>query len=144
MADEFYTMKGYARHTQGGMTSAMEDYLEMIARLTAANQRVRVTELSQLLHVKASSVTKMMQQLLHAGLICGQKYGEIVLTDAGREKGEYLLHRHAVLHEFLCRLNGSQNELEQVEKIEHFLDERTVKNLEKICPLLPANESGNL
>lgn len=141
MGDGFYTMKGYARHAQNGMTSAMEDYLEMIARLTAENRRVRVTELSQLLHVKASSVTKMMQLLLQAGLICKQKYGEILLTDEGREQGEYLLHRHAVLHEFLCRLNGSQNELEQVEKIEHFLDARTVKNLETLCALMPENDS---
>ena len=66
-ADEFYTMKGYALNADGGLTSAMEDYLEMIARLTRQSEQVRVNGLSRTLHVKASSVTKMIQQLGQAG-----------------------------------------------------------------------------
>ena len=27
----FYTMKGYSLHTEGGLTSAMEDYLETVS-----------------------------------------------------------------------------------------------------------------
>lgn len=52
------------------------------------------------------------------------------MTDKGREAGNYLLYRHEVIHRFLCVLNHSGNELEQAEKIEHFLDRTTVKNLE--------------
>lgn len=62
-SDGFYTMKGYALNADGEMTSAMEDYLEMIFRLAQQNQVVRVSDLSRMLHVKASSVTKMVQQL---------------------------------------------------------------------------------
>ena len=40
--------------------------------------------------------------------------------------------RHEVIHRFLCALNHSDNELEQVEKIEHFLNRTTVKNLEQL------------
>lgn len=35
-----------------------------------------------------------------------------------------------MIHRFLCALNHSDSELEQVEKIEHFLNPNTVKNLE--------------
>jgi len=129
-SDGFYTMKGYALNADGELTSAMEDYLEMISRLTRQNESVRVSDLSKMLHVKASSVTKMVQQLGQSGFIQAEKYGDIYLTDKGREAGNYLLYRHEVILRFLCVLNHSDNELEQVEKIEHFLDRTTVKNLE--------------
>ena len=68
--------------------------------------------------------------LREKGLVTAQKYGEIHLTDSGRTFGRYLLYRHELLHQFLCFLNHSQNELEQVEKIEHFVDEKTVRSIQ--------------
>lgn len=132
----FYTMKGYALHTDGGMTNAMEDYLEMIARLSGQGGSVRVVSLSRMLHVKASSVTKMVKQLGEAGLIQAQKYGTICLTDKGRDAGDYLLYRHEVICRFLCLLNHTDEELEQVEKIEHFLNPATVRNMELLTKRL--------
>ena len=134
--DGFYTMKGYAVLEDGELTSAMEDYLEMIARIHGQGKSVRGNDLSRLLHVKASSVTKMVQQLAEVGLVTAEKYGVIVLTESGIKLGSYLLYRHNVLHSFLCLLNHSENELEQVEKIEHFLDVRTIKNLEQLIQQL--------
>lgn len=130
--DGFFTMKGYALQANDTLTSAMEDYLEMIARIQQQGGTVKGSDLSKRLHVKASSVTKMVQQLAQAGFVSAEKYGDIVLTENGQEMGNYLLYRHDVLHCFLCLLNQSRNELEQVEKIEHFLDKRTIKNLERL------------
>jgi len=135
-ADGFYTMKGYALQESGALTTAMEDYLEMIARLKPASGRIRVRELSETLHVKASSVTKMVRQLAQAGLLRAERYGAISLTERGQILGNYLLYRHDVLQRFLCALNESDCELEQAEKIEHFLDERTVRNLERLTQRL--------
>ena len=134
--DGFYTMKGYSLLSDGELTSAMEDYLEMIARIENRGESVRVIDLSRLLHVKASSVTKMVQQLAASDFVQTHKYGAVELSDKGRAVGEYLLYRHEVLRKFLCLLNHSENELEQAEKIEHYLDERTIKNLEKLNGLL--------
>lgn len=128
--DGFYTIKGYALNAEAELTSAMEDYLEMIARLARQSEHVKASHLSKMLHVKASSVTKMIQQLGQSGFIEYKKYGDIFLTDKGRDIGDYLLYRHEVIHRFLCMLNHSDNELEQAEKIEHFLNHTTVKNLE--------------
>lgn len=136
LSDGFYTMKGYALNTNSELTSAMEDYLEMIFRLTRQNESVRVSDLSKMLHVKASSVTKMVQQLGLSGFIRAEKYGDVYLTDKGWEAGNYLLYRHEVIHRFLCILNHSDNELEQAEKIEHFLDRTTIKNLELLTSRL--------
>ena len=74
--------------------------------------------------------SKMVSNLREKGLVTAQKYGEIHLTDSGWTFGRYLLYRHELLHQFLCFLNHSQNELEQVEKIEHFVDEKTVRSIQ--------------
>ena len=59
-------------------------------------------------------------------------YEKIRLTEDGRKLGEYLLYRHNVVYRFLCLLNGDEDQLQQTERIEHFLDRRTVDNLHKI------------
>ena len=55
----FYTQNGYDRADTGPLTTAMEDYLEMITRIVRENGYAKVGDLSKLLHVKPSSVTKM-------------------------------------------------------------------------------------
>ena len=91
--DGFYTMKGYRLQSDSKMTSAMEDYLEMITRLSVQGGSVRVSELSRMLHVKASSATKMVQQLVQEGFVLAERYGDIALTERGRAMGNYLLYR---------------------------------------------------
>lgn len=126
----FYTLKGYRQSEGERMTASMEDYLEMICRMEAAGLPLRVGALAASLHVRPSSASKMLGNLKDGGYIDFQKYGTIVVTGKGREAGSYLLHRHQVLNDFFCALNGTENELEQVEKIEHFIDRHTVENLE--------------
>ncbi len=126
--DGFYTLKGYSR-SPGGMTSSMEDYLEMICRIQQTCTVVRVNELAEMLHVNPSSASKMVGHLKRQGYVDFEKYGYIRLTEKGRTEGRYLIYRHKVLHEFLCVLNKSDDQLEQAEKLEHFVDKTTVENL---------------
>ena len=128
----FYTMKGYQLNETGTLTASMEDYLEMICRLAQKSGVVRINELAAELHVKPSSASKMVYHLLEAGFLDFQKYGYIVPTGLGKQTGDYLLYRHEVLHRFLCLLNHSENELEQVEKIEHFLNKNTIDHLAEL------------
>jgi len=138
MTDEmnFYTLKGYERHEKRQLSSSMEDYLEMICRMLKDSSVVRIKELAENLHVKPSSASKMVSNLKDAGYLKFNKYEYVEATEKGLMAGEYLLRRHEVLHRFLCVLNSSENELEQVEKIEHFINEKTILNLEKITPIL--------
>jgi Mn-dependent DtxR family transcriptional regulator len=129
---DFHTMKGYEINSQNELTPAMEDYLEMVCRLLNNQTYVRIGELSNKLHVKPSSATKIVQQLKALGYIKFEKYGHITLTEKGTNEGQYLLYRHNILHEFLCIINNSKNELEQVEKIEHFLNRKTIDNIKLI------------
>ncbi len=127
----FYTMKGYTLLEHGLLTSSMEDYLEMICRLSERSAVVRISDLAQALHVKPPSASKMAGNLRAQELIEFPKYGCITLTEMGKRMGSYLIRRHELVNSLLCRINGTENELEEVEKIEHFLSPRTVENIEE-------------
>lgn len=128
--NDFYTLKGYSYMEEGGtLTAAMEDYLEMICRLDRDKEIVRIKKISEILHVKPSSASKMANILKDLGYIEFEKYGRIGITEKGETMGEYLLLRHDILHRFFCLINCSDNELTLVEKIEHFIDRKTVDNI---------------
>ncbi len=134
--DGFYTLKGYQLIESDELTPAMQDYLEMICRLAAQTEIVRVSTLAERLHVRPSSASKMAAQLAEREYIRFERYGYIRLAVKGQETGRYLLHRHEIIHRFLCMVNQTANELTQTEKIEHFLDFRSVRNLEQFCKAL--------
>ncbi len=127
MNNDFYTLTTYI-HTQNKITYPMEDYLEMIYRKKEEN--LTITTLSKYLNVKKSSCSKMISKLKNLELII-TKENKIILTKKGLEVGKYLYHRHQVLEIFLRDLNQNNFKLEQVEKLEHFIDEITLKNIEK-------------
>jgi Mn-dependent DtxR family transcriptional regulator len=130
--NEFYTLKGYSlMYDENMMTYAMEDYLEMIYRISAESQVVRIKHLSELLHVKPPSASKMAAILKEKGFLEFEKYGHITLTEKGELIGESLLYRHNLLHQFFCFINHSENELALVENIEHYIDDHTVENIKK-------------
>jgi len=129
--NNFYTLKGYELLEKNPVTPAMEDYLEMIYRIIQTCGFVRISVLAKKLNVKSSSASKMVSNLKEKGLVYFQKYGYILLTKGGEEIGSYLLKRHNILNELLCLINKSDNELEQVEKIEHYFNTETISNIEK-------------
>ena len=128
----FYTLKGYSILEGKAITSSMEDYLEIIYRIHSTGEAVRINAISEMLHVKPSSASKMVDNLKKQGLVSSKKYGYITLTDIGIELGKYLLFRHDTIHRLLCYINQSENELEQVEKIEHFINSETVENISRL------------
>lgn len=129
---DFYTLKGYQMNEKRQLSASMEDYLEMVCRMLKDSHVVRIKELSEKLHVKPSSTSKMVSNLKEAGYLKLNQYDYLEVTEKGLETGAYLLCRHDVLNRFLCILNGSDSELEQVEKIEHFINKKTIENLEKL------------
>ena len=124
---EFYTLTGYKLKNHYILTEAMEDYLEMIYR---NRHSITVKNLSILLNVRPSSVSKMAAKLKCLGYVSFKSYGDISLTDNGKAIGEYLLWRHTILERLLKFINKDDFCLEQVERIEHFVDNITLKNIE--------------
>lgn len=141
-SNNFYTFKGYElnrreSHGRKELSPAMEDYLEMISRCGREGRPVRVNTLAARLHVTPPSASKMVGRLRELGMVQEEHYGAITLTEEGIQVGNYLLYRHQILHKFFCLLNHRENELELVEKIEHFIDQETLENLENLLQKLP-------
>ena len=128
MKEDFYTLTSYL-HNKESITYPMEDYLEMIFRLK--DNTISITSLSENLNVKKSSCSKMISKLKNLGLI-NTSNGYITLTASGLKKSTHLYHRHQVLERFLKDLNKENFKLEQVEKLEHFIDDITLKNIDNL------------
>ena len=130
--DENYrTLNGYREAERRAITPSMEDYLEMIARLSENGEPVRVGVLARKLHVTPSSASKMIAHLSENGCVYAERYGYITLTEYGRSMGAFLVRRHGIIHRFFCLLNGTEEELSQTEKIEHFIEPHTLAAMER-------------
>lgn len=128
--ENFRTVRGYQLINQSGgqLTPALEDYLEMVYRLCKLHGYARVGKLSELLHVKPSSASKMISKLALLGYVEYDRYEIIHMTEKGQREGEYLLKRHDTIECFL-KLIGCENPLEETELIEHSLSCSTVTAL---------------
>ena len=69
--DKFYTFRGYSLlgYQLRNLTPGMEDYLEMLYRLTSGKGYVRLNDLARHLNVQPSSASKMIQKLSQHGFI---------------------------------------------------------------------------
>ncbi len=126
---DFYTFREYMKNVDKLLTASMEDYLEMIYRLSSQNGFTRIHELSSALNVQPPSATKMVQKLSKLKLVHYEKYGYIIMEEHGKELGEVLLKRHNTIENFLKLLGIKEEEiLQETEKIEHTISKKTVEN----------------
>ena len=126
---EFYTFREYMKKEDDVLTASMEDYLEMIYRLSLDSGFTRIHDLAGALNVQPPSATKMVQKLAELGFVNYEKYGIILLNKKGRRTGKALLERHTIIEEFLNLLGVAQGVLEETEKIEHTISTQTVQCL---------------
>lgn len=138
--DEFRTFRGYAlARGEKSLTPSMEDYLEMICRLSDEDGFTRTSDLARFLNVKPSSVTSMILRLYERGLLHYERYGAIVLTSMGQKVGSFLLKRHLMLEKFLLYIGVSENLLENVERIEHNLTSDATQCLSLLVEFMEKN-----
>lgn len=144
MGDEFLTVRGYEQRLYGDklLTGTMEDYVEMIYRYTLEGEEyIRLNKLADLLNVRDSSASKMMQKLGSIGFIDYEKYGIIKLTQLGKEVGQYLLSRHNTIEVFLKFICDSNDVLIETELIEHILGNETVENIKVFNEFIEKNRN---
>jgi len=138
MLNKFHTVRGYQLLEQNKkiLTSAMEDYLEMIYRYCLTEGHVRINTISELLNFQASSATKMVQKLSELGMVDYKKYGIISLTETGSEIGKFLLLRHHIIESFLKLLGVTDSLLRETELIEHTISVDTLNRLHALTKLM--------
>jgi Mn-dependent DtxR family transcriptional regulator len=136
--NEFHTVRGYQllEKNKKELTSAMEDYMEMIYRNCLKDGYIRINLLAELLHVKAASASRMVQKLGELGFLNYKKYGIIILSENGKQLGEYLLERHHIIENFLKIINCEDDLLQQTELMEHSINPRTLDKIEILSNFL--------
>lgn len=137
--EDFYTFSEYMKKEDDTLTASMEDYLEMIYRLSEKTGFTRIHDLAEALNVQPPSATKMVQKLSEIKLIDYEKYGIILLTNEGKESGHFLLDRHITIEAFLRILGVSENVLEETEKIEHTISNKTLEYFEDFIQFIQEN-----
>ncbi len=137
---EFRTFSGYMKKKEDLLSASMEDYLEMIYRLSKDTGFTRINELSEALNVHPPSATRMVQKLGLLNLLQYERYGVILLKPEGKRLGELLLERHRIIESFF-RLFGIDDEkiLSETEKVEHTLSDETVKSFEHYISFVKEN-----
>jgi Mn-dependent DtxR family transcriptional regulator len=129
MSNEFFTFREYMKKDDALLTASMEDYLEMIYRLSRKNGFTRINDLSAALNVQPPSATRMVQKLADVGVVNYERYGMIQLSKKGEEMGKALIERHRIIEDFLNMLGIAGDVLEETEKIEHTISNRTLSYL---------------
>lgn len=137
---EFYTFRGYTiRQFEQELTPSMEDYLEMIFRLSQDEGYTRINELAAALNVQPSSASKMVQKLTGADYLKYEKYSIIKLTEKGRKVGSFLLQRHNTIESFLQIIGVTRGILEDTEKIEHNISNHTLECIATLVDFFQQN-----
>lgn len=135
---DFYTFNEYMKkEDNSSLTASMEDYLEMIYRLSLDTGFTRIHALSQALNIQPSSATKMVQHLALLGLVKYEKYGFLMLENKGKELGAWFLKRHIIIEDFMQIIGaGDSRILEETEKIEHMLSDETIGCFERFAEFM--------
>lgn len=138
---EFHTVRGYEllQKQHDRLTPAMEDYLEMVYRQCELSHYTRIGKLSEALHVRPSSASKMILKLSEKGFVEYDKYEIILPTEKGKDAGAYLMHRHQTIERFL-HLIGSKDLLVETELIEHVVSPKTVLLINMLLAFFEQNE----
>jgi Mn-dependent DtxR family transcriptional regulator len=121
------------------LSPSLEDYLEEIFRFSLSLDTVRVTDISNRLKVALPSVTKALYKLRDHNYIKYERYGEIQLTDKGKEYGLYLVTRNHLLQEFLALICSKCNFAAEAEAMEHYLSRPTILAIQSLVAFMKTN-----
>lgn len=83
------------------LTNSQEEYLKMIYILSSTENTARVTDIAQKLNITKPSVNKGIKSLKEMQLVNYETYGEITLTEKGKEIARAIIKRFDIIKIFL-------------------------------------------
>ena len=130
---------GKTRSAQSG--ALLEDYVELIADLLAANGEARPTDVARRLGVSHPTAIKTISRLKREGLATGRPYRGIFLTEKGQKLAARVRARHRLVVDVLLALGVPAEAAEgDAEGIEHYVSETT---LEAFANFLRSSANGH-
>ena len=87
-----------------GLTARVEDYLEAVLDIEMSGEIATVTQIAKNLGVTKATVTAALKRLKLVELLQHERYGDVVLTEEGRERALVIYRRHEFLTDFFVRI----------------------------------------
>lgn len=111
------------------MTESLEMYLETISVLHEKNRVARVTDIAAALGVSKPSVHVALHELERRGLVEHENYGEVFMTEAGKDASSAIRGRHDLLTAFLRDELGVSPPVAEQDacRMEHIISEETLE-----------------
>ena len=115
------------------LSKSIEDYLETILLIEKeTGKTVKSVDIASSLNVSKPAVTKAMNELKELGFINKDLYGEISLTNEGKDMAEKVYDKPLTINTFLQRL-GVSKETAEVDccNLEHAISDETLQKLKE-------------
>jgi DtxR family manganese transport transcriptional regulator len=108
-------------------TALMEDYVELIADLLAADGEARPTDVARRLGVSHATAIKSISRLKREGLATSKPYRGVFLTEAGHDLAGRVRARHRLVVDVLIAIGVPREAAEaDAEGLEHHVSEVTL------------------
>lgn len=113
------------------ISSAMQDYLEVILELSEREAVVRVTDIAAQLNIAKASVAQAVGKLKELGLVLQENYGPVELTASGRKAALQVQQWHRTLRLFLVEVLGVDPVIAEKDAclMEHAVSSETMEKL---------------
>ena len=93
-------------HREKPVSPVQEMYLKTLYRVRGRNEVARSRDLAEALGVTPGTVSGVLKKLTEMGLVEHERYGIVLLTDAGVAIAECMLRRFATIRDVLVELFG--------------------------------------
>ena len=115
------------------MNKAAEEYLKSIYLLYIKNNKVRVTDVANLMNCSKPSVTKQLNILSKEGMIKYEAYSEITLTDKGIDNAKRIIETYNILYLLMKDIFKLDEETSKIEadKIKSVLSDKSINAIAK-------------
>ncbi len=115
------------------LTNSQEEYLKAIYMLSNKNKEIRVTDIANKLNITKPSVNKGIKNLAQIDMVNYKTYGEITLTDKGKNEAKKILKKFDVAKLFLTEVLGIDEDQAEVDakNIKYALSQESEKKLEE-------------
>ena len=128
---------GFSRTRKDHKLEQAEDYVELIAVLTAERGEARAVDMARRLGVTHVTVTRTLARLQKAGLIKTEPYRAIFLTPGGKNLAAKAHLRHKIVLDFLVAAGvPAATAVLDAEGIEHHVSPETLNVLAEMTARL--------
>ena len=113
------------------LTNSQEEYLKTIYILEKNKKKVRVTDIALKLKITKPSVNKGINVLKEMKLVNYQAYGNIMLTEQGKNYAREIIKKQGILEMFLVEILNIEKKQaeEEATAMKHVISEKTIQRL---------------